>query len=117
MYVKGYELGTEYIGLRNYYYINAVIPSVAVFIFVKNINYSSLSSITTNIISKLSSYSFGVYLLHMFVMMFEQKLLKFISLDVWSWQYRILLIPVTYFLCLFIVYITKKTILGKWIFP
>ena len=69
MYIKGYELGTEYIGLRNYYLINAVIPSVAVFIFCKNINYSSLSSITINIISKLSSYSFGVYLLHIFVML------------------------------------------------
>lgn len=121
-YYVTYRLSTInnelYRGLFNYYYFTSAIPAIAVFLIVKNLSSRiNISETTSQIISKISSCSFGIYLIHKLIMMIELKGLGILGITPDNWIYRILFIPITYFVCLIIVHISKRTKIGKIIFP
>lgn len=65
------SMGTEEINstFKGYLNIPAILQAVAVFVFFKNINYDRICDchvFVGKLINKLASYTFGIYLLHMF---------------------------------------------------
>ncbi|MCR5695469.1 MAG: acyltransferase [Marinilabiliaceae bacterium] len=89
-----------------YNYFTAIIPAIAVFLGAKSM-FSRIDlthSNAVNTLRTLSSLSFGVYLLHPFVLAGY----SFLHLDYSSIVVRVLLIPITYALCAFATYIAKK---------
>lgn len=96
--------------------IIAVIPAMAVFLFVKNINWKKYfnNAKTINILATISGCSFGIYLIHILV---KSRITKFLGLNAVSIYYRAFFPFLVYFLCLFIVYILKKIPIIKKILP
>lgn len=94
----------------------AVILSVAVFVLAKDICSSTVMQkpAVQKSLRWLSSASFGIYLIHIFVMNFIKG--KF-GVDVYSWLW-LLAAPVgIYLLCLTVVKLLQKLPVGKYIFP
>jgi len=86
----------------------SIFLAVAVFIFIKNINWDKVLNklhIRPFILTKISSCSFGVYLIHLLV---KNNITKILGLNVYSIWYRTLGAIVLYILCVIIVYIFKK---------
>lgn len=100
----------------NYTYFTALFLALSVFLFVKNINFKKFlkTEKAINIISKISSCSFGIYLIHMIVMTYEVKLL---AINTRSWEWRTIGAICTYLVCLVIIYIIKKIPILKRIVP
>lgn len=111
--IKNNELNNN---LFNYYYINSVIVSVAIFLLIKNINWSKIfkSEKVKTILSKISGCSFGVYLIHMLM---KNKLTKTFNLVNTTLSYRLIFPVLLYLLCLTIVYFIKKIPFLKKIVP
>ena len=92
--------------IKGYTIFHAVFLSVAVFVWIKSIYWEKyISQRAARILTKVSSCSFGIYLIHRFVMYYEGQLL---NLNTKSHIWRIGFIPVTYFIALGIVMILKK---------
>ena len=94
--------------LFDYYSFISIFLSVAVFIFVKNINWEKILNklhINPKILANISSCSFGVYLIHMLI---KSKATKFLGLNTYSIWYRTLGAIMLYNLCVLIVYFLKK---------
>ncbi|MFZ7214438.1 acyltransferase [[Pasteurella] aerogenes] len=109
-YYFSLELGKLDRYLFGYVQFHSVFLAVAVFIFIKNLDFSAK---TCQVLSVLSSYSFGIYLIHKLVMYYEQKFLL-LSSEALFW--RTLGIFITYLICLLCVYLIKQVpILGKYI--
>lgn len=66
----------------------------------------------SKIISKISSCSFGVYLMHMLIFRFLGR-----YIEVYHWQWRLLVPFVIYFIALITTYILKKIPVLKYIVP
>lgn len=95
----------------------SVLLAVAVFIFIKNIDWKKIMEkfhITSNMLAKLSGCSFGVYLIHMLV---KSRLTNLLKLNVYSILYRTIGAIILYFICVLIVYIIKKIPIIKNIVP
>ena len=86
--------------------------TAAIFLFVKNINIEKKlgnNKKVLDMLSKISSCSFGVYLIHLFVFHYEMSIVTRIStLNSLSWQVRTFGIITTYLISLIIVLIIKK---------
>ena len=117
--------GTYYLSQNNgqlnklffgYTYFTALFLALAVFVFFKNVNYEKIfkQDKTKKIISKVSACSFGIYLIHQIVMTYE---IKFLNINIQSWQWRTIGAVLTYVVCLSIVYIIRKIPLIKKIVP
>ena len=94
--------------LFDYYSFISIFLSVAVFIFVKNINWEKILNklhINPKILANISSCSFGVYLIHMLI---KSKATKFLGLNTYSIWYRTLGAIMLYIVCVLIVYFLKK---------
>ena len=102
--------------LFGYSQFHSILLAVAVFIFINNINFKFISNNEkmVNIISKIASCSFGIYLLHQIVMYYEITLL---NVDIHSWSWRTVGIVTTYLISLAIVYILKKIPILKKVVP
>ncbi len=100
----------------NYLYFTALFLTLAVFVFIKNINLNKIfkTEKTAKIISRISSCSFGIYLIHQIVMTYE---IKFLSINTRSWEWRTIGAICTYIICLGIVYVIKKIPILKRIVP
>ena len=116
-YKYSYINGETYRGLFGYYFFTSIIPSFTIFYIAKIYFAKNNNKRIQIILEKLSSYSLGVYLLHMFVIYFELKVLYKFNLDSSWWCYRSLMIFITYIVCIIIIHFTKKISLGKYIFP
>lgn len=95
----------------------SVLLAVAVFIFIKNVDWKKLINkvnINPEIITKISSCSFGVYLIHMLV---KDELTEILNLNVYSIWYRTIGAVFLYIICVFIVNIVKKIPIIKNIMP
>ena len=95
----------------------SVLLAVAVFVLIKNINWDSILKklhISNNVIAQISSYSFGVYLIHMLV---KSQLTNTFKLDIYSIWYRTIGSILLYLICVCIVYIIKKIPIVKKIVP
>lgn len=117
--------GTYYLSAREgrinkalwgYAFFTGLFPAVAVFVFTKNAKI--LSNIKNKkietIISKVSSCSFGIYLIHLMVMRYEIRLL---SINTNSVIWRTVGAVTTYFIALGIIYFIKKIPIIKKIVP
>ena len=86
----------------------SVFLAVAVFVFIKNINWDIILKqlhISTKILSKISGCSFGVYLIHILL---KNNITNAFGLDVYSIWYRTIGALALYILCVLIVYLLKK---------
>jgi len=118
-------LGTLYLSRRdgvvnklffNYLYFTAVFLALAIFVIVKNINIKKFikTEKMVSFLSKISSCSFGIYLIHIIVMTYE---IKIFNINTTSWQWRTIGAICTYFVCLGIVYLIKKIPIIKKLVP
>ena len=105
-YIRTKEAGELDSTIKSYGAFHAVFFSIAVFVFFMNIEWSDLIPEKFNpLITELSGCSFGIFLIHRFIMLCEQKYMEF---DIHSIYWRTLMIFVTYFISLVIVYIIRK---------
>ena len=102
--------------LWGYTFFTGLFLSVAVFVFIKNINYDGIlkNKKVTDIIGKISSCSFGIYLIHIMVMYYETR---FLNIDTHSCGWRTVGSVGTYIVALCIIYILKKIPIIKKIVP
>lgn len=114
-------LGTYFLTVKNnsfqeYFYsyssLNVLIASVGVFIFFKNVKISNL--FFTRIITFVSQYSYGVYLVHILVL----RLMSVVKINN-NFINPIFAIPLVSIICLLIsiaiIYVVNKLPLGKYI--
>lgn len=98
-----------------YLSVICVIPSIAVFLFVKNIKWNTyINDKFSKILSKTSNCSFGVYLMHMLI---KNKVTTFLKLDNTTLFYRLLFPIFLYFTCVVVTHLIKKIPLIKKIVP
>ena len=115
-YYLSYKDGVLNRSLWGYTFFTGLFLSVAVFVFFKNIDYSRYikkEKIAT-IIGKISSCSFGIYLIHKVVMYYEVRLS---GVNTLSWKWRTIGAILTYFVCLCIIYVLKKIPLIRKVVP
>ena len=106
-YILSYDANTVVRTTWGYKQFYAIIQACAVFLFIKNMNFKKIekNKKITNIIAKISSCSFGIYLIHIIVKWYEVELLNW---DIYSWHFRTIGIITTYLISLIIVLIIKK---------
>lgn len=90
-----------------YFQFFTILEASAIFVFFKHLDYSKFESnhLLQKIIPTLASCSFGIYLFHKIIIHYENVIT---NINVYSWQYRLLFIPVTYLVSLLIIYALKK---------
>ena len=116
-YTYYFSIQQQFINRNSWGYLSiiCVIPSVAVFLFIKNINWNKiLNDKVINVISKVSSCSFGVYLIHILAI---SRFTNFFKLDNATLFYRLLFPLILYLICVGIIYIIKKIPIIKKIVP
>lgn len=116
-YYMSYQEGILNRDLFDYCVAPSVFLAMAVFVFFRNLNLEEVLNklkINTDIIAKLSSCSFGVYLIHIIV---KNKLTNLFNLNIYSIWYRTVGAIALYLICVFIVYIIKKIPIVKKIVP
>lgn len=93
---------------------NTIACASAVFVFLKHTDWEKLlPAWLKKALPTLAGCSFGVYLLHRVVMHYEQQ---WFGLRLSDMVYKTLWIPVTYFVCIAIIWLLKKIpVLGKYI--
>lgn len=94
-----------------------VLPTVALFIFIKDINWEKMFNkikINTKILSNLAGCTLGVYLMHMLV---KSKIVHLLNINTSSYFYRLIFPLILYIICTTIVYIIKKVPILKKIVP
>ena len=106
-YIFSYQDGAINKITWGYMQFHTFILATAVFLFVKNMNLKKIESNKklTNMIAKISSCSFGVYLLHLIVKYYEIQLF---NINIRSWEFRTIGVITTYLISLVIVLIIKK---------
>lgn len=99
-----------------YTQFHSVFLAVAVFVFIKNINFDFVekNQKIANLLAQISGCSFGIYLIHKIVMYYE---ISIFSINEYGWQWRTIGIITTYLISLTIVYILKKIPIVKRIVP
>lgn len=92
--------------IKGYTIFHSVFYSVAVFIFLKQVNWNRIiPEKVRKLIPAISACSFGIYLIHKRVMYVEMMLL---GINDFYWTWRILCIPLTYLVSLAIVWLIRK---------
>lgn len=91
--------------LTDYYYPTSIVQAIGVFLFIKN---TSLPNIVYRIAGKLSFYSLGIYLVHIFVIGIEHSFFDMLNINSRSYPMIYLLTFVTYIISLIIVFIIKR---------
>ena len=94
---------------------HSVLLAVAVFVFIKEITKITFNKNVVGFIRELSSCSFGIYLIHVFVMYKIELPILNITPDNVYWRFVGAFL--TYSLCLAIVFSVKKIPYVKSIFP
>lgn len=81
--------------------------SMAIFVFIKNLNIKCIEKKNSlcNLISKIASCSFGVYLIHFII---RQIYISLFNINVYSWTFRTFGVLVVYCVSLILVYLIKK---------
>ena len=102
--------------LFDYIQFHSVFLAVAVFVFIKNIQWEKIFKTPKSrvVLAQISSCSFGIYLIHTLVMHHE---IKIFGIDIYSIKWRIGGAILTYIVCLCIVYILKKIPILKKLVP
>lgn len=117
IYTYYFSIQDNFINKNSWGYLSVIciIPSVAVFLLVKDIDWCKfINDKTANILTKISSCSFGIYLIHILI---KSKITHFMILDETTPFYRLVFPIFLYLFCLIIVFIAKKIPFIKKIFP
>ncbi|MCL2280555.1 acyltransferase [Candidatus Saccharibacteria bacterium] len=114
-YFMSYADGVTNRTLFSYTAFTGVVPAVAIFLITKKINFNKIiSDKIAKVITRISSASFGVYLLHVFIMHYEQGVTH-LGNDRLLWR---LIVPfMTYIICVTVVLLVKKIPILRNIFP
>lgn len=94
-----------------------ILLTSAIFIFVKDLKLDEKLKDKKKIIDilyKISSCSFGVYLIHKIIMEIQ---IVFFNIDIYSWQWRSFGVITTYIISLFIILGLKKIPIIKKLVP
>lgn len=98
-------------------YVNfpAVVLAISVFVFFKYVNWSKIfrNEKSLNLLTHISSASFGIYLIHMIVMNFFWSL----NVNTYGLKWRLLGAPLIYVICLIIVKVMQHIPIVKKIVP
>ena len=113
-YVFSVKNGQTDVSIKGYSIFHAVFLSVAVFELAQNINWEKyLPQFLIKKLPFLSSCSFGIYLIHKIVMYYE---LSIFHLPQQGHIWRIVFVPCTYCISLFLIYLIKKIpFIGKYL--
>ena len=87
---------------------HCILLTMAVFLIVKYMNFDKKiknNKKITNILMKISSCSYGIYLIHQIIMYYEKSIF---TINTFSWQWRTIWIIITYIISLTIIYVLKK---------
>ena len=96
---------------------HSILLACAVFLIIKYLNAEKIlqgKEKITKALAKISSCSFGIYLIHKIVIYYERALL---NISTSSWQWRTIGVITTYLISLTIVCILKKVPVAKKIVP
>lgn len=105
-YIMSVKTGKTDTSIKGYIMFHAVFLSVAIFIWIRQINWKKyLPCWLIDKLPLISSCSFGIYLMHRVVMYYERS---WLGLSTKSHWWRIACIPLTYLISLGIVLILKK---------
>ncbi len=95
----------------------SVLLAISVFVFIKNVKWEKILGklhINPNTLAKISSCSFGVYLIHILI---KTQLTKLLNLNPYSIAYRTVGVIVLYIICVSIVWVIKKIPIVRKIVP
>ena len=112
--MKNGKIFNEFWGYSAWY---AMLQSIAVFIFVKDLKLNKKienNQKLCNIISKIASCSFGIYLIHIFVKYYFARIMNIPSSSI---IHKTIGIIIVYLISLIIVYIMKKVKFVRKIVP
>lgn len=95
---------------------NSILLAMSIFIIVKDIFGCKIkvSDKVAKVLSSISGCSFGIYLIHKIILHYELELL---TINIYSWYWRIFGALLTYTITLSIVYIMKKIPVLKNVVP
>lgn len=113
-YFSSFDGKVNYL-LSSYFYITTIFPSISVFIFIKDFTPESIQKNKAKFISKLSSASLGVYLLHFYVITGEHYIFGHVVDS--SLIFRIPSVIVTYIICLIIIDVIRKIPIMRYVIP
>lgn len=108
--------------VNNYWSFLCLIPCVFYFLTAKRIGLSHPDLCSNRSFRLISASSLGIYLIHYYVRMFELIFVKSVIGWSWSvtdqtWWFMFLMPFVTFGISLFAVYISRRTRLGRILFP
>ena len=99
--------------IKGYAMFHSVFYAAAVFVALCRVNWNRiLPGWLKKILPDLSGCSFGIFLIHRFIMHYEQQIL---GLGNGDWAWRLAFIPVTYVVTLGVVWLIRKIPGGKMI--
>ena len=98
--------------LFDYTQFHSVLLASAVFVFIRNIKWDKIikKESVINLLGKISSCSFGIYLIHKIIMYYELEVFK---VSMFSWKWMTIGAVCTYIISFCIIFILKKIPLIK----
>lgn len=100
--------------MKGYMNFPTLFYSLAIFYSIKSISFDGLSKEFSTYLSKMSSCSLGIYLIHMYIIHCAFKYLEFDKLNLTT---RVFLPLLIYVVCLIIVFYVRKIPVIKKVFP
>lgn len=115
--------GTYYLSMQNdsistvfkgYLNVPCVLYSIGVFVFFKYNNLSLFHSKVASLVEKMTSYTFGIYLIHFYVI---DLVVRILNINICSIVYRLVAPFIIFFASIIIIYIVRNIPLINKIFP
>lgn len=104
--LRSIQSGSTDTSIKGYQYFHCVFLAAAVFVAIKQIPWDTfVSKQVAVLLSKLSAGSFGVYLIHRFIMYYE---LEAIGISTSRLIWRIAFIPITYLISVIITNLIRR---------
>lgn len=119
-WISSQQAGALDNALFDYNYLTAILPSVAVFVFFKQVDWDGVLvrlHISANLVKQVAGLTFGVYLMHYFVL--NEVFVLRLGMDMTSYTVRLGLPWVVFALCLICSFVLNRipflrVIVGGW---
>lgn len=100
---------------KGYTSVQSIMYAVGIFVFIKNITpYIYKSKLICKLINFVKKYTFGIYLLHWFVL---KSINQMFDLDTFSLKYRLIMPFIIISICIVIITVLRKMPLIKHVVP